>query len=284
MGERRTVRSREVTTRDSHLAGNAIEELCDDALDVLIVRGALPRARLAAAAAGLSGEALKDWQRPNAAMPDEDVEIMGTDRPATPTYAAPRGVSLDDYLASAGRHATATAGVFDRGLNARDSLLAAAARHSGRRPVSIALAADGRSYAPFTVRRMMPGRQIGVHHDRHFALPQYCELAPQLDQSLIASMVVTLLPPQSGGELIVYGVTASTPDAPKRPNGFQYDLEAIEERYDRKAFTFDTGDLFILAAGRCLHRVARVAGDLPRITMGAFIALTQPRDRVLMWS
>ena len=34
-------------------------------------------------------------------MPVEDLQILGTDNPATPSYQSPRGASLEAYLASA---------------------------------------------------------------------------------------------------------------------------------------------------------------------------------------
>ena len=68
------------------------------------------------------------------------------------------------------------------------------------------------------------------------------------------------------------------------PNGFQYDLAAIEERYDFVHFTPEAGDLFLLASGRCLHRIEKIAGPRARITMGGFLALDKPRARVLYWS
>ena len=79
-------------------------------------------------------------------------------------------------------------------------------------------------------------------------------------------------------------MTATTPDAPKMPNGFQYDLAAIEQRYHFARFTPEAGDLFLLASGRCLHRVDRIVGARARVTMGGFLALDKDRRRVLFWS
>jgi hypothetical protein len=68
------------------------------------------------------------------------------------------------------------------------------------------------------------------------------------------------------------------------PNGFQWDLEAIERRFDRARFVPEAGDLFLLASGRCLHRVGRIIGPRARVTMGGFLALTKDREHVLFWS
>jgi hypothetical protein len=128
------------------------------------------------------------------------------------------------------------------------------------------------------------GKQIGVHHDYHYPLPLYGDLAPRLDTRTLISYVVTLRRPDSGGDLFVYGVTPNTPDAPKMPNGFSWDLAAIEQRYDSARFALEAGDLFLLASGRCLHRVDRIVGPRARVTMGGFLALDKDRRSVLYWS
>ena len=46
----------------------------------------------------------------------------------------------------------------------------------------------------------------------------------------------------------------------------------------------DVGDLFLLASGRCLHRVGKISGPKARVTMGGFLALDKARERVLFWS
>lgn len=282
---RRRVRWREARLCEAESVANTIEELYDDRLDVIAFRGALAETPVAAVGERLDRHAPNDgWARPNEPMPVEDMQILGTDTPATPTYRAPRGASLEAYLASATRHR----GEADRALGAEldwaaviPSLLA---RLAGGRSVEIARARDGTSYAPYTVRRLTAGKQIGVHHDFHYGLALYRELADTLDTRTLISYVVTLRRPESGGELCVYGVTPTTPDAPKLPNGYQWDLAAIEARYDRVSLHFDAGDLFLLASGRCLHRVAGVGGDRARITLGGFLALDRSGERVIYWS
>lgn len=282
---RRQVRHRELSSSQHDAAPGAIDDIYADRLDVLTVRSAMDPRGVAAIWRRLSRETADSaWARPNEAMPVEDVQLLGADAPATPSYSAPRGVSFDDYLASARRHAGELEALFgtDFRLVARFETLLG--RFSGGRPVRVARAANGQSYAPCTVRRMAEGRQIGVHHDYHFGLPLYQELAPTIDTRTLVSFVVTMHRPQSGGELHVYGVTPDTPNAPRMPNGFQWDLAAIEAGYDQLAVQYEVGDLFLLAAGRCLHRVARVHGVEPRVTLGGFLALDKAHDQVLFWS
>lgn len=256
-----------------------------DTLDVIIVRGAFDASVLSEAGERLDSDTRElGWSRPNVKMPVEDLQLLGTDTPATPTYQAPRGASLDAYLTSAATHASAVGAIFEPGFDATREIRAVLSHFSGARPVEVAQASDGRPYAPFTIRRLVDGKQIGIHHDFHYRLDLYQELAQQVDTRTLVSYVATLRAPQSGGELVVYGATSDAPDVPKLPNGFSYDLAAIEERYNFARFVMNVGDLFLLASGRCLHRVGRVSGPQARITMGGFLALDKERRRVLFWS
>ena len=151
------------------------------------------------------------WARPNEKMPVEDIQLLGTDTPATPTYRAPRGDSLDAYLSSAAQHLGEAERVWQGGFNATAEIQRALARFAGGRPVELPRAADGRPYLPYTLRRFVDGKQIGIHHDYH-------------------------------------------------------------------------DPLSLLASGRCLHRVDKIAGPRARVTTGGFLALDKDRRRVFFWS
>jgi hypothetical protein len=283
--QRRQVRHRELSSTQHATAPRAIDEIYDDELDVLTVRAAMDPLAIDSIWNRLSRDTPDNvWARPNEKMPVEDVQLLGADAPATPSYSAPRGVSFDDYLASARRHAGELEALFGPDFPLVTQFEKLLGRFSGGRPARVARAVNGQSYAPCTVRRMAEGRQIGVHHDYHFGLPLYQELAPTIDTRTLVSFVVTMHRPLAGGELHVYGVTPDTPNAPRMPNGFQWDLAAIEAGYDQLAVQYEIGDLFLLAAGRCLHRVARVQGPAPRVTLGGFLALDKAHQQVLFWS
>lgn len=283
--QRRPVRYLVVDARDLAVVGDGIEDLYAGAVDVIVVRGAFDAVTLADVGQRLdSDDRDPGWSRPNVKMPVEDLQVLGTDTPATPTYQAPRGTSLDAYLASAAAHAGDAEAVFEPGFDAVREITALLGRFAGGRPVQLARAADGRPYAPFTIRRLVDGKQIGVHHDYHYRLELYNELSQQVDTGTLVSYVATLRAPQDGGELFVYGATSDATDVPKLANGFSYDLPAIEARYDCARLEMNAGDLFLLAAGRCLHRVGRIAGPQARITMGGFLAFDRARERVLFWS
>ena len=282
---RRSVRFLDVDALDTSSVANAIEEMYDDALDVIVVRDAFDAATLAAVGEELDSDTRPlAWARPNLKMPVEDVQLLGTDTPATPTFQAPRGASLDDYLSSAAAHGSKAVAAFDGGYDAAHEIRAALARFSGGRAVELPRASDGRDYLPFTIRRLVDGRQIGIHHDYHYRLDLYRELSQQVDTRTLISYVATLRAPEAGGELVVYGAASDDTTLPKLPNGYSYDLQAIEESCDSVRIDTRPGDLFLLASGRCLHRVGRISGPHARITMGGFLALDKTRERVLFWS
>lgn len=282
---RRPVRYIDVPAHDLSAVADGIEAMYREAFDVIVVRGAFDAATLASAGERLDSDTRDPgWSRPNVKMPVEDLQLLGTDTPATPTYQAPRGASLEAYLDSAAAHAGDTASVFEPGYDAAREIRGVLGRFSAGRPVELAHAADGRGYAPFTIRRLVDGKQIGVHHDMHWRLDLYRELAQQVDTRTLLSFVATLRVPLQGGELFVYGATSDDPAVPKLPNGYSYDLAAIEQHYDCARFVMNPGDLFLLAAGRCLHRVGRIVGPQARITMGGFLALTRAHDGVCFWS
>ena len=282
---RRTVRLLDIDAADSMRARTAVDDMYNDVLDVLVVRKAFDPKVMEAVGTQLDrGDRNPGWARPNERMPVEDIQILGTDTPATPTYSSPRGASLDDYLASAARHGAAASSVFEGPLDPNEALPRVLGGFAAGRPVEVPRAADGRAYVPFTIRRLVDGKQIGPHHDYHYKLSLYEDLAPRLDTRTLVSFVVTMLAPERGGELIVYGVTPQTPDPPKLANGFSWDVAAVEQRFDSATVVTAPGDLFLLASGRCLHRVSPIGGPTARVTMGGFLALDRDGDRVYCWS
>jgi hypothetical protein len=281
----RVIRSIEIGPEDYASTASGIDALYNDALDVIVARQAFPRQPIEAAGNELDRtDRDPGWARPNEKMPTEDIQILGTHAPATPTYSAPRGASLDTYLESASSHRAEADRVFVAGFDPVRTIERVLGQFAGGRSVELPVASDGRAYAPFTLRRLADGRQIGLHHDYHYPLDLYKELAPLVDTRTLVSWVVTLRKPTSGGELSVYGVTPDTPNPPKMPNGFQWDLDKVERDFDSATYAMEVGDLFLLASGRCLHRVRPIAGPQSRVTMGGFLALAKDDTRVLYWS
>jgi len=260
---------------------NAIEDLYERRLDVATVRQAWREPQLAAVASVLdTGEKDPGWNRPNAVMPPEDIQVLGT--AATPTYSTPTGPTLDRYLEDAGWYDKSP--LFGGNIDPAAAIATALARHAGGRPVELLETPTGKRFSPFTVRRLAEGKGIGLHHDLHTSLAMFQDIAPGLDRRTLVSYVFTLQGPEAGGELCVYDCAPDEPNAPKLANGFSWDLAGVEQRYGSVKVHTDTGDLFLFASARLLHRVAPVVGKRARFTLGGFLALDASRERVLFWS
>lgn len=260
---------------------NGIPDLYEGTLDIVIVREALPPPVMREAGERLDRDGgVKKWAQPNQALPSDDIQLLGT--PATPTFSAPRGPSEDAYLATAEwyDHDPVFGGSFDPTAAVTNVLQQCA----GGRPVEILTFPNGRRFAPFTVRRLTEGKGISLHHDYHFPIALFNDIAPALDTRTLLSYFFTVQTPDAGGELFAYPVTPETPNAPKLPNGWAWDLAAVEQRFGSRPFATYPGDLFLFASARCLHRVAPTVGGKARITMGGFLALDKNHDRVLYWS
>lgn len=260
---------------------NGIEDLYERRLDVAIVRQAWREPQLAAVASVLdTGETDPGWNRPNAVMPPEDIQVLGT--AATPTYSTPTGPTLDRYLEDANWYEKTP--LFGSALDPTATVAAALARHSGGRRVELLQTPGGKRFSPFTVRRLVEGKGIGLHHDLHTSLAMFSEIAPGLDRRTLVSWVFTLQGPEAGGELCVYNCPPDEPNPPKLANGFSWDLAGVEQRFGSVKVETGTGDLFVFASARLLHRVTPVIGPGARITLGGFLALDASRERVLFWS
>jgi hypothetical protein len=260
---------------------NAIEAMYDGALDVAVVRESWPEQQLATVAAALDGGgADPGWKRPNAVMPPEDIQVLGT--AATPTYSTPHGPQLDRYLEDANWYDRSP--IFGSRLDPTAAVADALSAHAGGRPVDVLRTPDGKRFSPFTVRRLSEGKGIGLHHDLHTSLAMFKDIAPGLDRRTLVSYVFTLQGPDAGGELCVYNCPPDVADPPKLANGFSWDLAGVEQRFGSVTIKTGTGDLFLFASARLLHRVSPVVGPRARFTLGGFLALDAARERVLFWS
>lgn len=284
MATNNTVRYIETTRNEAGTLKSTITDLYDGMLDVAVVRKAFtPEVLLLAAKSMDRPEAAETWSRPNAVIPTEDIFILGTDTPATPTCKAPRGAALEAYLESASRHAGSARAAVGSDLDVEREVALLLQQLSGRRNIEVAATADGRRYVPYTVRLLKEGKQISVHHDYHYPLALYRDLAQQVDTTTLISFFLTLQRPDAGGALIVYGLNSDDPNQPQLPNGW-WDLPAIEKTYERMRFELFPGDFVLLASGRRFHRVEPVSGDRSRITLGGFLAFDKKRERILFWS
>lgn len=277
----RPIRSVDLDARDLSPVRDGIADLYADRIDVIMIRGAFSRDSIAGVGAELDrNDRDPGWANPNARIPTEDIQVIGT--AATPTYSTPQGPTVDAYIEGAQKVQSSASRLF--AFDPADEFKRVLTELAGGRPVGIPPLSAGAAFSPFTVRRLTDGKGIGLHHDYHYPLPVYSDLAPTLDTTILVSFVVTLRKPQAGGELVVYPVSRETPDPPKQANGWAWDMAALEARFPASHFVTDVGDMFVFASGRCLHRVAPVQGSTARITMGGFLALDKSHSQVLFWS
>jgi hypothetical protein len=276
-----TIRVRDTVYQAGQPAA-VVQEIYADNLDVAVIRSAFPKNSLAAAAQVVDTAKLS-WNRPNLGMPGNDIYILGTDTPATPTYTNPRGATLEAYLTSASTHSGEAHGIFASDFDIETEIRKLLGRLSGGLPVELATATDGRQYVPYTLRRLGPGQEISLHHDYYYQMALYSDLAPYLDHATLLSFFLTVQKPESGGELVLYSLRSDDPSQPRLPGG-RWNSEAIQNNYPHAALTLDSGDFIVLASGRYFHRVQPVTGTRSRITLGGFLGLTKDHARILYWS
>ena len=273
----RPVRSAEVGPSELAKVRNGIGDIYDDALDAIVVRGALPTEALSRAAGLLQGELRSEWESPNKVLPGENIELVGL--PATPTARMPRGPSMDTYLQEAAKQTELLDRLFTVEFDVVGRVERLFAGISGGLPVELLTATGGRKFAPLNIRSLGSGQGLTTHMDDHYLLDLYRELGQELHTAFTVSFYTPLQCPESGGELHVYGVTRAA-DALRLPTG-RYDAARVEGEFARVRIDLAVGDLVIFCG---FHQVVPSVGTQPRITMGGFISLGRERDRVIYWS
>jgi hypothetical protein len=281
VAEGRQIRSAEVDISELDKFASTVEDVYDNKLDALMIRNAFPAEIAATVTERIRNDPDLPWLRPNRAGPNADLSVLGV--PATPTFENPGGPPVDLYFDSAARYRKVTQDLFapecDPGSYFTDLL----SRVSGGRPATVAADANGRGFAPCTVRSLPEGQRIILHNDfYHYRLPVYQDVVSSLDARINLSFFVTLQAPKGGGEFVAHGLSHEDPE-PMLPNGLP-DAEVIKERYTSKVLPLGTGDVIIFAAGKLYHHVTPVVGPRPRITMGGFFAFDRGHEKVVYWS
>jgi hypothetical protein len=256
---------------------NAIEDIHQDRLDAVVIRGGFPESLRQMLVARLSDDRLA-WQRPNQTGPSADIRVLGV--AATPTFSTPGGPPVDSYFDAATRYQAIYDELLGTSPNPLETSLASVA---GGRPVERLTRPDGTPFAACTIRSLPEGQRIIVHNDHsHTALPVYRDVLDRLDTATTLSILVMLQAPEAGGDLVIHGLAHSDP-TPRFPNGFP-NGDAIAERFPGQRFPLASGDVMVFAAGRLYHHVAPVVGTTPRITLGAFLTLDRDHEKILYWN
>src|SRR6185369_11345 len=96
----RPIRSVDLHARDLATVSDGITDLYEDRLDVIMIRGAFSRDAIAGVGDELDrNDRDPGWTNPNARIPSEDIQVIGT--AATPTYSTPQGPTVDAYIEGA---------------------------------------------------------------------------------------------------------------------------------------------------------------------------------------
>ncbi|MBL1280259.1 MAG: 2OG-Fe(II) oxygenase [Fluviicola sp.] len=149
-------------------------------------------------------------------------------------------------------------------------------------------------YTPQTFRYLEAGKgqfktHCGVAFQQEFKpfydrLSKICTIRDQI------SYFVTVQKPQSGGELILYGLDWSEAERLVNENsvlidkkGKEYNL-LDEDQVKCYKVAPNQGDLILFSEGELWHRVSAVVGDVSRLTLGGFMTRSKDDKSLKMWS
>ncbi|MEE2787145.1 MAG: 2OG-Fe(II) oxygenase [Myxococcota bacterium] len=248
---------------------------------VVVIRNALPMEIVEAGVTGLSAAENNGlWRFPNKGMTGGEIRTIGA--AATPTFTAFRGPEPGAYEESARGQAARVAQIFGSRHPTPwiESVFSTMLNSPNVSPPQFG---KDSQWLPYNLRALDPGEQIYAHHDNHYGLAIYDALDQRFDRRHLLSWFVTLQAPESGGELVIYGLWGSDPNPPLLPSRF-LDIEVLERDYRRCAVTMAPGDMVIFDSGRHVHRVTPVGGQRARYTLGGFLTVDHHRTELAYWS
>ena len=282
----------EVSAVNLQQSTSALSQLMNDQYSGLIIRSAYTTEQMLSASQRMqSAEIQKLLESPNQGMFGGELKTLGA--AATPTFTALNGPNEESYLASIEQAGQWQKLIFDD-LDMNQSLADLFSQLYHHKPCHPAPflnlqrenGPEKRSvthWLPFNYRILPVGVQIYSHHDMHYRLPLYQNLPENYNRQILFSWFLTTQTAEQGGELIVYGLTSDDPNPPLLPTRFM-DTEALEKNYHKATVSLDIGDLVIFNSGRYVHRVNRVEGNRPRITIGGFLTKDLAETQLVYWS
>ncbi len=276
----------DIAAEDAWRHPQALQAMFDNRLDGLLLRGAFDPALMQAVCARIDAGLV-----PRRTMDDQ---AHLADLPFTIGQAIV-GVAdeLDDYFADAAFQRERLAALFGAAVDFEAHVAALLAALSGGLPVDTATGPDGQACPSATIRVLPHGAEIGVHVDNAFLhMPRARHLHRQVDTRDQLSYLVPLSVPQAGGELLVYALEWDAmrlfmPDAAQLSASVWLEGSEVFELISPLPATVvapGVGDLLVFDGGRHFHRVSKVAGSVPRRTIGGFLGLSPAHDRVVVWS
>ncbi len=155
-------------------------------------------------------------------------------------------------------------------------------------PVEIAKLSETQHFAGCNIRVAEPDKDgipehVGLEFFEQHASLKY--LKDLVDISGQLSFFSPLQLPQSGGDLRLYKIMFE--DMPKEIKESKKGYRAVQKfvRHQKtQLIKPGVGDLLIFNGGHIWHRVTKVIGPKPRMTVGGFANFSSNRDKILLWS
>ena len=146
---------------------------------------------------------------------------------------------------------------------------------------SISLAHEfKKDYSPAIIRIHEKGKHIPVHKDNvRYEGKEYA--LSGIDNQL--SCVLHLQESESGGDLVMYNKQWGKEDERFRNIEFGYSSRLIKSSEFCKISNFNAGDLVIMNPNY-YHKVTKIAGNTPRITLGMFLGFYRKDCKIVAWA
>ena len=135
-------------------------------------------------------------------------------------------------------------------------------------------------YSPFIIRIHEKGKEIPIHKDNVKHEGREYNLS-EIDCQL--SCVLHLQESENGGDLIIYDRQWKKEDEKFRNIDFGYTRDAISDSIHSRLTNIHPGDLVIINP-RYYHKVTKITGDTPRITLGMFLGIYRKRHKIVAWA
>jgi hypothetical protein len=267
---------------------SAIDDMRERRLDGMILRGVLSQAEIAAVLERLERRDLPVPRNTFPGFPEDDTSPYVVGRAIVSCSA-----DLEDYFRDAADFRRCLPALFPGEPSFEARLGSIFSALAGGRPTSVPAGPRGTTYTPATIRVLPDGHEIGVHVGKSFLrMPQARHLSTLVEVGEQLSYFLTLTTPESGGELVIYGlewadVEPHLPEPGKASGADVYmptSAVSFIDACDQESYRPGEGDLLIFDGGRYFHRVSHIGGPRPRRTIGGFLSLSRDHRAVSYWS
>ncbi|MEA5549579.1 hypothetical protein VB713_01050 [Anabaena cylindrica UHCC 0172] len=158
---------------------------------------------------------------------------------------------------------------------------------SGGLSVKVPSKSQQQSYIPATIRQVPTDHEFPIHVGNDFLnSPQSEHLRTLVDVTDQLSFFVPLVLPESGGELVVYGMEWDGEELAfdNINRSYHKSHPLFDQEYGSMTFKPNVGDMMLFDGGRFYHCIVPTVGDRTRITIGGFLSFAKQHDAVYYWS